>query len=129
MSTNIADLFTSVPGLKADYKLDWREDVKADWRIDWDATTGMPPVNTVLPVISGVAQDTLVLTVSTGTWTGAPTYAYQWSVGGVAVLGATTNSYTCATVDIGSMVTCAVVGTNANGHAAGNAVAVGPVIA
>jgi hypothetical protein len=129
MNTNIADLFAGIPGLKADYKVDWIEDAKADWRLDWDATAGMPSVNTVLPVISGTAQDTMVLGVSDGTWSGTPSFTYQWYVAGIAVPGATTNSYTVVTSNVGKLVSCKVVATNANGPAAANAVAVGPVIA
>jgi len=129
MSTNIADLYASIPGLKADYKVDWKEDARNDWRVDWDSTPGMPPVNSVLPVISGTPQNTQVLSVTAGTWSGSPTYTYQWSANGVAVSGATSSSYTCITADIGKYMSCRVTAKNANGHTVADAVAVGPVAA
>jgi hypothetical protein len=42
-------------------------------------TVGNPPVNTVLPSISGTAQVGQSLTAAHGTWTNSPTgYSYQW---------------------------------------------------
>lgn len=79
---------------------------------------GAAPVNTVLPAITGTAQDGQVLTVSNGTWSNAPTsYARQWKRGGANIAGATGTTYTCVTADVGSTITCTVTATNASGSA------------
>ena len=31
MSTNIAQLYANIPGLKQDFKMDWKDNTKADW--------------------------------------------------------------------------------------------------
>ena len=80
------------------------------------------PVNTVLPSISGTAQEWQTLTCSTGTWTNSPTlYAYQWYEwdSGTGTLtdipGATTNTYQPQSGDVGGYVTCGVVAINGSG--------------
>ena len=40
MGTEIADLLASIPGVKQDWKQDWKETTKADWKYDWDETPG-----------------------------------------------------------------------------------------
>lgn len=118
MGTEIADLFASVPGLKADYRVDWKEDANNDWRIDWDATAGTPPVNAVAPVISGALTVGAVLTSTQGTWTGTGiTYTYQWKRDGVNIAGQTALTYTIVTADVGTTLSCVVTATNANGEA------------
>lgn len=57
------------------------------------------PYNTVAPAITGTLRVGNVQTVSTGTWSGSPTYTYQWqtSSDGIAwanISGATNNTYT-----------------------------------
>ncbi len=57
------------------------------------------PYNTIAPAISGALRVGVALTVSDGTWTGAPTFTYQWqtSSDGIAwanIGGATNSSYT-----------------------------------
>ncbi len=57
------------------------------------------PYNTVAPAVSGTIRVGLVQTVSTGTWSGSPSYAYQWqtSSDGIAwanISGATNSTYT-----------------------------------
>ena len=57
------------------------------------------PYNTVAPAISGTLRVGSVQTVSTGTWSGSPTYTYQWqtSSDGIAWLSvgsATSSTYT-----------------------------------
>ena len=84
------------------------------------------PTNTVLPAISGTAEEGQVLVTDDGSWTdnSAPnvsviTHAYQWyrdtdtSAGGeVAISGATTNSYMVASADLGYYLKVGVVATD-----------------
>jgi hypothetical protein len=83
-----------------------------------DATT--PPTNTVTPSITGTVQQGQVLSVSTGTWTGSPSYDYVWercdASGTVCTnLFNDTSTYTVQASDVGSFLTAIVVGTNAGG--------------
>jgi hypothetical protein len=73
------------------------------------------PLCTVDPAISGSAILGSTLTVSTGTWEGSPTFAYQWTAGGQNITGATANSYVARGDDIGFTLGCIVKGVNAFG--------------
>lgn len=77
------------------------------------------PVNTVLPVISGVPAYNNTLTTTDGTWnTDAAyigVYTYQWYRESVAISGATTNSYTCVSADIGTNLSVKITSTNSRG--------------
>jgi hypothetical protein len=58
-----------------------------------------------------------------GTWTGAPTFSYQWVREGVSLGsgdGAQTSEYTIQAADLGHVLTCEVIGTNANAVALSN---------
>lgn len=85
-----------------------------------------PPVNTVLPVISGTPEIGEALSVSTGTWTttGSVSYAYQWKRGGVNISGATAASYTLVAGDDGSDVSCDVTATDDGGNTTATTAAV-----
>ena len=86
-----------------------------------------PPVETVLPSLSGTAQDGVALTAGKGTWTGAATivYTYQWqssSNAGVtwsSISGATGSSYTPPAGSAGQLVDVVVTATNGDGTAQG----------
>lgn len=84
---------------------------------------GKAPVNTVGPVISGTAKVGEELSSSTGTWTGAQSYGYQWErcdTAGAAcasVAGATGAKYGVRTADVGHTMRVAVTATNASGSA------------
>ena len=56
-------------------------------------------------------------------------YAYQWKRGGVNISGATANTYTLVTADLGATITATVTATNAAGSASATAAGVGPVTA
>lgn len=84
------------------------------------------PTNTARPTISDTSpQSGQTLTASPGTWTGDQpmTFAYQWqrcnAAGGscVAIAGATAQTYTVATGDVGNTLRVAVTARNAVGSA------------
>ena len=81
------------------------------------------PANSAMPAISGTAQIGQTLTVSNGTWSGPGTitYSFQWlrcdQNGGncTAISGATKNSYTLTSADVGHSMRARVTAKNANG--------------
>jgi hypothetical protein len=137
MGTEITTMLNSIPGFAGagagagQTKIDWVENSKADWRVDWDATSGTPPVNTVLPAITGTTTVGDVLTVSDGTWTGTAviSYTYQWFRDGVAIGGETAATHTIVSADAGTTLTATVTATNANGTAAESDTQAVPAIA
>ena len=80
-----------------------------------------PPVNTVLPVISGTLQPGNTLSTTNGSWSGSPTgYTYQWqrcAASCTSVGGATNNTYFVTTADVGSKLRVIVTATNGGGSA------------
>ncbi len=87
------------------------------------AAAGVGPKNTVLPAISGTAQDNQSLTAAAGTWTGnAPiTFAYQWQRCDASgnncqnLAGQTGATYRATSSDVGRRVRVAVTAKNAYG--------------
>ena len=81
------------------------------------------PVNSVLPVVSGTTRTGSTLTATSGSWTGSPTFVYQWqrastSTGTYSNIGsAVTNTYVLTDSDIGKYITVSVVATNGAGSA------------
>jgi hypothetical protein len=88
-------------------------------------TTGVAPVNTVAPVVTGTATSGQTLSATAGTWTGspAPAVAYQWQActtadcvgGAVTAIGTNQNSYVLTGAEVGRWVRVQV--TAANGTA------------
>jgi len=75
------------------------------------------PLNTSPPSISGTAAPGQTLTCSSGAWADSPTgYAYTWQSNGTNISGQTTSTYTVASGDVGSAITCTVVASNAAGN-------------
>ncbi len=75
-----------------------------------------PPVNTRLPVISGVARAGGRLACSQGSWTNDPNrYSYEWSFDGTQIQGASGDTYTVQSIDEGVTLTCTVTAANAAG--------------
>jgi type II secretory pathway pseudopilin PulG len=83
----------------------------------------LPPVNTVLPGISGTLAAGQTLTATPGTWTGtAPiNYTYQWQrcTGAtcVNISGATSSTFALTSSDVGKTLQVAVTATNSDGTA------------
>jgi alpha-tubulin suppressor-like RCC1 family protein len=79
----------------------------------------IPPKNTELPVISGVAEEGQLLSVSTGTWGGtvATRYTYRWerctpSKHCSEIVGAAEATYRVAAADIGDTLRAIVTDEN-----------------
>ncbi len=90
-----------------------------------ETTTDVPPTNTSPPTISGAAEEGQTLSADPGSWSGTQpiTYAYQWrrcnsagsSCGDIA--GASDQTYTLVTADVGSTIRVAVTASNGAGSA------------
>lgn len=76
------------------------------------------PVNSVLPVISGTARVGQTLSCTSGTWSGSPTYEYQWKRDGANIDSATASTYDLVVADIAAVITCTVTATNDGGSTA-----------
>ncbi len=85
--------------------------------------SGAAPVNTAAPGLSGTAVEAQTLSVTNGTWSGypSPSLTYEWQrcdqsgQNCAAIPGATSQSYTLLSADVGSTVNAVVTGTNASG--------------
>lgn len=89
------------------------------------------PVNTSVPLISGVPEVGQTLSATTGAWTGnpTPTYAYQWVRGASDIGGATSAIYVAQSADIGSTLRVRVTATNSQGSASALSAATSAVTA
>ena len=77
--------------------------------------SGAAPVLLELPVVSGTAQVGHALASTTGTWTGATSFAYQWSGNKAPIAGATAATYVPVSSDVGHTLTSTVVATGSSG--------------
>jgi hypothetical protein len=96
----------------------------------WPEFPTAPPVNTAPPVVT-VATDLQVgsvLNSSTGTWTNATSYAYQWLRDGSPIFPGSGASYTLAEADVGLMIAVIVTAIGAGGEASAESNEVGPVL-
>ncbi len=76
------------------------------------ALPGAPSIAAPTPTnpVAGTTE-----TCAPGTWTGSPTFTFQWYRNGVALPGATSNTYVVQAADVPSALQCAVTGTNGGG--------------
>jgi hypothetical protein len=98
------------------------------------AAAGAAPVNSVLPAVSGVAQEGETLTAFAGIWSGGPTFAFQWqeliSAVWTNISGATSQTLVVpGGSTIGRPVRVVVTASNAAGSATANSVQTAAVIA
>lgn len=85
-------------------------------------TAAGKPANTALPTITGTPQENSTLTGTNGTWTNNPSkYEYAWQrcdkSGGAcsSISGATKNTYTLTSADVGATIRFRVVASNSLG--------------
>jgi phage tail sheath gpL-like len=88
-----------------------------------------PPINQASPVVSGIPETGVAVSVTTGTWTGfpAPTFTYAWKNDNGSIAGATAQNYTLQASDEGTFVTATVTATNSEGNASADSNPIGPV--
>lgn len=84
------------------------------------------PKNTGLPVVSGAPAVGHALSCSSGSWSGtpAPTFTYQWLLGGTPIPGATATTYQVLSADEGHSLACEVTAKNVVKSASALSVAV-----
>lgn len=116
-------------GQGANNSTGWGKSHLNSWSGATDIDGGNPPVNSVAPALSGTAQEGQTLTCSTGTWSGSPTYTYQWKRDGNNITSATNSTYTLVTADVGTSIKCTVTATNFTGSATADSNTVVPVSA
>jgi hypothetical protein len=73
------------------------------------------PVSTSPPKLGGTAKAGQTLVCETGSWTGNPTFTYQWYRNGTLLAGVTGSTYKVGTIDEGSSFTCVVTAHNSAG--------------
>ena len=68
--------------------------------------------NTLIPAVSGKPSVGNTLVADPGTWTGDPTFAYQWMLNGSPISGATSDSYEITPQDVGANLAVDVTATD-----------------
>jgi len=82
------------------------------------AFVGVPlPSANQKPALLGAPAVGETLTCGKGTWSGSPTFAYQWLRNGAPIAAATADSYVALAADEGKVLQCRVTGSNASGAA------------
>jgi hypothetical protein len=116
-------------GQGANNAIGWGKSHINSWSGLTDIDGGNAPVNSVAPALNGTAQEGQTLTCSIGTWSGSPTYTYQWKRNGSNIGSATNSTYTIVTADIGQSILCTVTATNFIGSATADSNTVTPISA
>lgn len=96
------------------------EDIATADEENQQTIAGIPPVNTIGPVIAGKnIVGGLLKVIDNGTWTSTSpfVFSYQWQRNGIDILGETASTYICVLADLGSNISCVVTATNIAGSA------------
>ena len=113
-------------GQAANNTIGWGKSQIDSWAGATDIDGGNLPSNSVAPAITGTAQEGQTLTCSTGTWSGSPTYTYQWKRNGSNIGSATNSTYTLVSGDVGQTIKCTVTATNFIGSSTADSNSVTP---
>jgi hypothetical protein len=84
------------------------------------------PTNSTAPSIPSSATQGDSISCDPGSWSGSPSFGFEWLRDGAAIAGATSQSYTVTADDVGKAITCRVTATNAGGSAQATSNAVTP---
>ncbi len=68
-----------------------------------------------VPQVTGTAEVGNTVTCEEGTWTGSPTFTYEWLRDGTPIAGATARDYPIVDADATHNLACRVTGTNPGG--------------
>ena len=130
-------LTSLLPSTTYHYRLVAQNSSGTTYGYDYTLTTlapgASPPSNTVLPSVSGSADQGQTLTASTGTWSPAATaYTYQWQrstddATWTNISGASGSTYSPGVGDASAYLRVIVTASNANGQASATSGSVGPV--
>lgn len=96
-------------------------------QLPWSPPNNAVPINTVRPAITGTTTVGQTLTASTGTWTNATSYAYEWLQNGSPIAGAHSATLALAASEAHAMISCIVTATGAGGEASAESLEVGPI--
>lgn len=77
--------------------------------------------------ITGTTAVSSTLTAVTGTWTGSPSFTYQWRRNNSNIGGATASTYLLDVADETQLIDVVITGTNAFGSASTTTADVGPI--
>ena len=113
-------------GQAANNTIGWGKSQIDSWAGATDIDGGNSPSNSVAPAITGTAQEGQTLTCSSGTWSGSPTYTYQWKRNGSNITSATNSTYTLVSGDVGQTIKCTVTATNFIGSSTADSNSVTP---
>lgn len=86
-----------------------------EYGVGYTPATPPAPAVSVIPSIQGSAVQGSQLSVSNGTWSGRPTFSYQWKRDGVNIPGETSSTFTTSVADFHTTITVTVTGTNPGG--------------
>ncbi len=71
-----------------------------------------PPEDKIPPSVSGLPESGATIACAAGTWTGNPSFSYQWNLDGAPIAGATGGTYVITVADEGHSLTCTVTASN-----------------
>lgn len=100
--------------------------------VDWNGASNLgAPFTLTPPVISGTTSVGNNLSSTNGTYSSGATitHTYQWLRNSVAISGATANTYTLVSDDVGKTIVCIVTATNSYGAINVTSNSLGPIAA
>lgn len=86
-----------------------------DGKPDWISIPPAPSITTAVSIPTTAPEVGTAFVATPGTYTGTPTFTYQWFANGIAISAATTASYTPVAGDVGKVLHVVETATNVSG--------------